>query len=170
MSDIVTIFLTKGYTTVVSAIDADLARYKWQALVSPLGVVYARRHATVNGKRSTVLMHRVILEKVLGIELTRTQEVDHIDLDGTNNTRMNLRLATHGQNQRNQLAQRNSKSGIRGVSLREQTGMWEASIHINGRHIYLGVFAKLIDAARVRREAEREYFREFAPYVSRGNS
>lgn len=71
-------------------------------------------------------------------------EIDHVDMDGTNNRLANLRLATHAQNCANTI--RKSASGIKGVTWREDKGKWGARITINRKSINLGYFATAEEA------------------------
>jgi hypothetical protein len=165
----VTIELTKGYTAIIDDEDADLAEFRWNAQVCPDGRVYARR--TLAGSiRKGVLMHRVILSRKLGIELNRSQEVDHRDGNGLRNVRSNLRLATTTQNQRNRGLQRNNTTGVTGVYWHNQNSKWSVNIAINGKRKYLGSFNDFDEAVATRREAEVKYFGEFIFVLSRGHS
>ena len=67
-------------------------------------------------------------------------QVDHIDGDGLNNRRGNLRLATAGQNQHNKGLQRNNTSGFKGVRWRSDKGKWVARIDKDGKRRHLGYF------------------------------
>jgi hypothetical protein len=81
--------LTKGKLAIVD--DADyhwLCQWRW--VFSSNG--YAMRTVTDNGRRRFFQMHRVIMGAQPG------QLVDHIDGNRLNNTRDNLRIVTHSQN------------------------------------------------------------------------
>ena len=61
-----------------------------------------------------------------------------------------LRLATRKQNQENRPGpQRNTTSGVRGVTWARAQGKWKAQIGHNGRNLHVGYFDALDDAAEV---------------------
>jgi len=151
--------LTKGYVTVVDDEDGDLQELRWNSLIVRTGLVYARRERCY--------MHRVVLSRILGAELTRTQQVDHINGDGLCNLRSNLRIATVAQNQRNRLTQSNNTSGVVGVNWNKQARKWHARIKVHGKSLFLGSFDSLVDAGIVRKEAEIRHFGEFSAVLSR---
>ncbi len=98
--------LTQGYETIIDASDVDLVKNNnWSALVRETGV-YA--NAKVNGR--TVPLHRVIMNA------PKDSIVDHIDTDGLNNRRSNLRLATRAQNAWNMKNRRNGECKFKGVT------------------------------------------------------
>jgi hypothetical protein len=84
--------------------------------------------------------------------------IDHIDGNGLNNQRDNLRATT---NQENCLAHVKLSSanttGITGVYRHGQT-QWTAKASINGRLTHLGVFDQFGDAVKARKEAELLYY------------
>ena len=93
--------LSQGQFAIVDAADYDeLSKYNWYAVKAP-NTFYAVRH---DPQGKTILMHRVILNAPDHLS------VDHIDRDGRNNTRSNLRPCTHAQNMRNRPPNRNSSS------------------------------------------------------------
>jgi hypothetical protein len=142
--------LYNGQLTVVDELDKDLAEYGWSILNSPT-TSYARRDEHINGKRHHILMHRVILERVLGRPLQSGEVVDHIDNVGLNNVRSNLRLATRQQNVQHRGVQSNSTTGLRGVTPVPNTQgiRYKARIRVNGEIVQLGTFdtAELASAA-----------------------
>lgn len=104
-------------------------------------VYYAQR--TTKPRSS---MHRFILG-------TGQYLSDHLDGDGLNNSRSNLRKSSPSENQRNRGgAQKNSKSGVRGVH--PFGHKWAAQIRHNRKNIHLGIFADIEAAIRARQEAE----------------
>ena len=110
---------------------------------------YARRNArTPDGKRRGVFLHREILARKLDRPLSKTEECDHVSRVKHDNTRANLRPATHAQNARNRPMYANNTSGFRGVQLDAQNRKWQAYIQTNGRRHHLGRFATREKAAR----------------------
>ena len=90
------------------------------------------------------------------------QNIDHKDMDGLNNKWNNLRLATKMQNGANRGAQKNNRSGVKGVSFCATTGKWRADIQSDGKGINLGRFDTVSEAGNAYAAAAREVFGEFA--------
>ena len=89
-------------------------------------------------------------------------EVDHIDLDGTNNRWSNLRLASPSQNQRNRHLQRNNTSGYKGVHKCKRTGKFMAYIKLQGKRRNLGMFGTAEEAHGAYVRAANDLHQEFA--------
>jgi hypothetical protein len=94
--------------------------------------------AYVAGK--CVLLHRHITGASQGLV------VDHINGNGLDNRRSNLRVCTYAQNLHNQHRRKKNASGFKGVS-RAYGGKFAASIMCAGVRHRLGVFANAEDAA-----------------------
>lgn len=142
--------LTQEQFSIVDNADFDwLSQWKWH-YVAKDGSQYASR--TSQG----IKMHRVILNAPTGIY------VDHIDGNGLNNQRSNLRFATPQQNMHNQRPQQreNKTSPYKGVALNYKK--WRAHIRVNGKLIVIGRFDFELDAARAYDAAARQFFGEFA--------
>src|SRR6478736_2425501 len=115
-----------------------LEKYKWR-VVKTKNKFYATRIFTQNNKEKHVLLHRLIMN-------FPDHMIDHINGNGLDNRKCNLRLATPSQNAVNRIFQ--NKSGYRGVSLAAK-GKFHAKIRFMGDRHYLGVFETAEEAAKV---------------------
>lgn len=166
--DYVAIPLTQGFYTFVSPEDEDFIQYEWCVLINRSGLVHARHSGRyINGKQQSVHLHREILKRMLGRDLTPIEQVDHINGAGLLNCRWNLRLATPQQNSQNRPLRSDNTSGVQGVWRDKVSRKWRANIRVGGKCIHLGMYEEIADAEAARIKAEREYFGEFAPSLSR---
>ena len=149
-----TIQLTQGKVAIVDDKDFEaLNAHKW--LASKNGYRFYAQRKFMNGcKWKTIMMHRVIMNAPDGFE------IDHINGDGLDNRRDNLRVATRAQNSVNAGSHRDSKLGIRGVS--PERGKYRASIRIDGKNKHLGRFHNVGDAIAAYQSAAKEHHGEFA--------
>lgn len=156
--------LTQGYETLIDELDADLASMRWIASVNRSKCVYAKRIFTTNGRRSTAYLHRQIYERVLGRQLNKHEEIDHIDGNTLNNERANLRVCTHRQNVLNSKTKSSNVAHSKGIRKRS-SGKWEARIRIDaGVRLHLGSFATLEEAREAYKAAALKYHGEFANF------
>ncbi len=133
--------LTQGKFALVD--DEDFERvnqYKWYANKSHC-VWYARRGKWIKGELKIFHMHRFLTD-------FPGSGIDHIDGNGLNNQKVNLRLATFIQNRANADGHRNGSSQYKGVSWHKRAGKWCAQIAFKGRHLYIGTFKDEINAAK----------------------
>ena len=150
--------LTQGRYAIVDPADYPrLNKYKWRLCrTKGKNTLYAERSIRLpNGKYSRILMHRQL------IDVPEGYIVDHINGNGLDNRRANLRLATIAQNAWNSM-KRNPRSGYKGVWFAADKGMWRASIVCHGRRIHLGYFKDKITAARAYDAAAKKYYKQFA--------
>lgn len=154
----VEIALNRGYVAIVDAADYEwLSQWKWSASQNEWGC-YAKRAEMVNGKMQTVSMHRLIM----GVVDDGSHDVDHIDRNGLNNRRSNLRLATRSQNMANMGRPKRNTSGFKGVGWHRERSKWQAYIRVHGKLIHLGRFAEKEQAAEAYAVAASKHFGEFA--------
>lgn len=135
-----------------------LRQWKWRAVDNSWGMWYAC-HDTKKGngaKRRTIYMHRAIMGAQRG------NDIDHINRNGLDNRRVNLRVCTCAQNQCNRGPQVNNKSGYKGVSWKKDKSKWNALIYVGGKKIHLGYYDDLDDAAIAYNRAAIEKHGEFA--------
>jgi hypothetical protein len=147
--------LSKGKVALVDDEDFEyLNQWKWSVLKGH-NTFYAYRKQSIDGRVCQIYMHRFIMKPPDQLD------VDHIDSDGLNNQRLNLRLATKQQNQGNRRKITNGHSKYKGVTLKRGK-KWLAQIGINSRMTHLGYFDNEIDAAKAYDRKAKELFGEFA--------
>lgn len=147
--------LSRGFVALVDDEDyRELARHKWS--VNGAGRYASRNNKQVDGKRvspGAILMHRQILNAPGGME------VDHINGNGLDNRRSNLRLCTHSQNGKN-ARQPPGRALFRGVEPHQ--GKYRARICVDGRRVHFWPFETPIEAARAYDAAAKRPHGEFA--------
>lgn len=139
-----------GLVAVIDAVDLDLVRpFHWRVRPHHAGVFYA-----VADGSTFLRMHRVILGARSG------EIVDHINYDGLDNRRANLRIATRSQSTAHRRSRAGSTSRFMGVS-RHKHG-WQAAIRCGRTSHYLGYFRLETEAALAYNAAARELHGPFA--------
>jgi len=83
-------------------------------------------------------------------------DVDHIDRNKSNNSILNLRLATDSENVQNSNVRIDSTCGCKGVGWHKAAKKWAAYITLHGTQKHLGLYSTLLDAAAARKSAEIE--------------
>lgn len=147
--------LTQGKFAQVDDDDFEyINSFKWQAVKSKKGkTFYAVRRKYINGKKTLIIMHRIIMNL-----FDKKLFIDHIDFDGLNNQKLNLRTATFSQS--NSYRSAKSKYVYRGI--RPDCGKWESRITLNKKQIRLGRFKTQEMAALAYNEAAIKLHGSFA--------
>ena len=152
--------LTRGE---IALIDDDmyeyLSQWKWYCAVPTIGrdLKYAVRKVANPDKTWTrYFMHRVLLDPI-----PEGMIVDHINGNGLDNRKSNLRIVTYTQNSMNRKMNCRNKSGHSGVRWHNRSKTWEASIRIDGIWTYLGSSTDKEEAIKIRKLAEEKYYGQF---------
>lgn len=145
--------LTRGLVALVDDEDAEwLRQWRWCALSTRRSSFYACRRQGA----CAILMHRELLQPPLGYHC------DHIDGNGLDNRRANLRLATPSQNAQNSRAKKKNSTGFRGVY--REGERFVAQIRANRVTVRLGRFKTAESAHAAYCEAARRLHGEFARF------
>lgn len=126
---------------------ALINQYKWY-----FNKGYAERIIYVKGsgrdrpKKYMQSVHRLIMDAPKG------KSVDHINHDGLDNRRENLRVCSHMQNMNNIRMPKNNTSGYKGVRWHKGAQKWIAEIRCMGTRYYLGLYTNVDDAVNAYKE------------------
>jgi hypothetical protein len=153
--------LSQGLIATVDVGDfLALSEHKWSArrrddgkdkFYAVRGVGSARKPG-----HKIIRMHRWLMDAGDGVE------VDHVNGDGLDNRRGNLRFATSSQQKHNRPRSKNNASGFKGVSFDRQRKSWKAAIMVEHRYHFLGRFKTAEEAARAYDAAATRLHGEFA--------
>jgi hypothetical protein len=148
--------LTQSKVVIVDDEDfAFLSQFKWYAIRQG-SRWYAKRTICEGNQRLSTPMHRVILGTPKGFDS------DHVNGDGLDNRRCNLRVATRSQNQANSQKRTGTSSKFKGVSWDSTWKRWVARLQVKGKMIRIGRFASEESAAMAYNDTARKYFGPYA--------
>jgi hypothetical protein len=147
--------LTQGKVALVDDEDFNyLNQFKWQ-VIKPRYIYYVVKSGKrINGKNKKEYMHRIIMNTPSHLQ------VDHIDHNGLNNQKSNLRNCNNSQNNANKILMNEEK--YRGICWDKSRNKWMSSIRFMGKNIFLGRFSDPIIAAKEYDRVVIKYHGEFA--------
>lgn len=155
--DVAYIPLTQGYTSCIDVADVHRVRgMNWHASIQRNRPYAATRLRVADGTCKEISLARFLMNPPSGIH------VDHIDRNGLNNRRANLRYATISENMMNRGKAINNRSGFKGVYFNEEMRKWRAHIQAHGRRINLGYFRHPEAAHLAYIEASKQLHGEFS--------
>jgi hypothetical protein len=136
----------------------ELSKYTW-VVSKGQKTLYANRSFMINYVTTIIPMHRAIM----GLEKGDRRTVDHIDGNGLNNQKYNLRICTKKENSRNIVKnESDSKKTSKYKGVFKRNNLYFAVIMVDYKYISLGSFRKEEDAALAYDLAALKYFGEFA--------
>lgn len=132
-------------------------QFTWRRKRCAIGrTAYANRSLQRNKKQVILSMHRELMGHPEGLE------VDHINGNGMDNRRSNLRICCHAQNMVNRPMSKNNKVGYKGVRWDSDRHKYRAVIRHDGKYYWLGSFRTAIEAARAYNDAALTMHGEYA--------
>ena len=150
--------LNNGGCALVDATDfRRLSRWKW----TRDGYGYALRFYGPRHNQKQIRMHRAILDAPDGIQ------VDHINGDPLDNRRRNLRLCNNSQNQMNKKIRKDSKTGLKGVTLHKSSGLYMARLKKDKKLMHCSYHKTPEEASRTYNLVALKYHGKFAKLSER---
>lgn len=141
--------LTQGKFALVDEADFEcVSKFNWS--------VGAQKYAGRRDGEKYIFLHRFLLGAQAG------ETVDHINHDGMDDRRSNLRAATKTQQMQNRHKQTRNTSGSKGVWFDKRQNIWVAEIRVLKNKVNLGRFKEINEATRAYDAAAKRFFGEFA--------
>ena len=144
--------LTQGKFAIVDDdLYNELSKYNWCVTNQP-----STSYAVRNENNATIRMHR----QILNLKYGDGKIVDHINRNGLDNRKGNLRIVSKAINCRNHGGHSDNTSGYTGVSWHKGINKWQAQINSRDRFINLGYHSNIKDAIDARKQGEIKYWGE----------
>lgn len=153
--------LTRGYIALVDDEDYDRAmQYNWRATTS----IEARRVYIYACRWKPIGKGKRVIEYLQKFILNTPHLIDHVNRDGLDNRKSNLRLATFGQNNQNMIKKQHKKnsSQYKGVGFHKGMHRWRVRLTTNYVECVIGYYDTEVEAAVAYNNKAIEVFGEFA--------
>jgi len=125
-----TIPLTQGYSAIVDDDDYEsLSKHSWITVFDG-----KQRYAKTRINGIDIKMHRMILNP------SSDKYVDHMNENGLDNRRSNIRVCSPSENMMNRGSPKNNTSGYKGVTFSKKSGKWQSQIASHGKRYFLGYY------------------------------
>lgn len=152
--------LTKNKTALIDDEDFEyFNQWNWHASNSYKDKWYAKRTITLYGRygvSKSIILHR----EIMGLKEGDGKEVDHINHNGLDNRKGNLRVCNRSQNARN------LKVPAKGYSWHIRAKKWIARIRVNGKLHHLGYYLDEVDAEKAYLNARELVRRGHGCYIN----
>lgn len=150
--------LTQGKVALVDNEDFEyLNQWKWYySKHKDRKTGYATKSFRKEGKANTLSMHRLLLNA------SKEQMVDHINHNGLDNRKHNIRLCTPHESACNREKQINNSSGVKGVDYFDRLKKWRVRIQSNNKQFHIGVYPTKEMALLTYNEAALKHHGSFA--------
>lgn len=137
--------LTQGKVALIDDEDYELiSKFKW--CTNKIGSTFYAATCLPDGR--VFHMHSLMLLR------EHKQDIDHINRNGLDNRRSNLRLVSRSDNNKNSKLRSDSTTGVKGVYKHTKNNSWYARIVVEGKWKYLGSFSTKDEAILARKMAE----------------
>lgn len=145
--------ILEGHTIFVDKRDLQILNsHNWKVAKYKSGIKYL--YCYINGK-ITLFQHLLINRK-------EKRCIDHVNGNGLDNRRNNLRACTYSENMMNKVKYKNNKSGYKGVYKVSGRNRWRSSLTVSGKKIEVGTFNTAVEAARAYDITAKLFFGEFS--------
>lgn len=148
--------LSQGKVALIDDDDFErVNQFKWSFGVSKRDkTIYVKRRDW--SKKEYIKLHRFILNA------PKNKQVDHIDGNGLNNQKSNLRLCSQSENKRNSKIYSNNTSGYKGVTFSRSNSKWIARVMVNKKYVNFGSYKTKEEAAIAYNNAAIKHYGNFA--------
>jgi hypothetical protein len=134
---------------------------RWQLTYSISSSGGKKNYATKTFEYKKWYLHRFVYH-INGMEIPSKMEIDHINGNGLDNRKSNLRLASSRQNKANCGLRSDNSSGYKGVNFMASRSKWRAQLWVNGKNTHLGLYETLEDAILAYNRAAIKEWGEYA--------
>lgn len=153
--------LTKGKVALVD--DEDfywLSQFNWFAI--QIGETWYAKRSKKKGILRNAVSYEIYLHRVVMQLHDKTKVVDHMNHNGLDCQKSNLRICSKTENDWHSRGLLNSSSIYKGVSWSKNKDKWQVSLKCEKEKIFIGYFDNEIEAAKAYDTIAAKYFGEFA--------